>query len=115
MFSRIYNKLFRYVNCPDLESSQYWSLEKQNQFQRKRFLKIFKYHYDNNFAYRAFCSDRGLKRPIDDFKDIKKIPIITKDDFKNIPELKLMKNKYMGSYHTGGSTGEPLEYIGCKN
>ena len=87
MLSRIYNKLFRYVNYPDLESSQYWSLEKQYQFQRKRFLKIFKYHYDNNFAYRTFCSDRGLKRAIDDFKDIKKIPIITKDDLLSFQNL----------------------------
>ena len=115
MLSRIYNKFYRYVNYPDLELSQYWDLEKQNQFQRKRFLKIFKYHYYYNFAYRTFCNDRGLKTAINDFKDIQKIPIITKNDFKNIPELKLMKNKYMGIYHTGGSTGEPLEYIGCKS
>ena len=106
--------LYKNLIYPNLLDSQYWSAEKRKSYQENRFIKIFNYHYTKNPRYKEFCNDNGLIGKINSFKDYLNVPIITKEIFKSNPELKLKKNKYMSSYHTGGSTGEPLEYIGCK-
>ena len=82
-------------------------LQKRNEH---KFIDIFRKAYDKSSFYNQLYTNVGIKKEdIKSTDDIKKLPIITKEDVKQhaeemvvCPRWKLLKN------HTSGTTGTPL-------
>ena len=82
-------------------------LQKRNEH---KFIDIFRKAYDKSSFYNQLYTNVGIKKEdIKSIDDIKKLPIITKEDVKQhaeemvvCPRWKLLKN------HTSGTTGTPL-------
>ena len=82
-------------------------LQKRNEH---KFIDIFRKAYDKSSFYHQLYTNAGIKKEdIKSIDDIKKLPIITKEDVKQhaeemvvCPRWKLLKN------HTSGTTGTPL-------
>lgn len=82
-------------------------LQKRNEH---KFIDIFRKAYDKSSFYNQLYTNVGIKKEdIKSIDDIKKLPIITKEDVKQhaeemvvCPMWKLLKN------HTSGTTGTPL-------
>lgn len=82
-----------------------------NKYNEKLFLKIFYRAYDKSPFYHKLYTEAGIrKEDIKSLKDIKKLPVITKDmvrehadEMRTVPRWMLLKS------HTSGSTGSPLQ------
>lgn len=82
-------------------------------YQSEHLNKIFRHHYENNDAYRAYVTqqgyiEKGNIKPLD-------IPIITKDFFRNHSNDHFIKEYSQVIKHSGGSTGIPLPIHLSKN
>lgn len=95
------------------EKSQWYSDEQIRDYQEQKLRELVAYAYEHVPYYRKQMQDRDLK-PVDiqSLDDLKKMPILTKQDIKkNFNEL--LSDEYdMGSVkkgHTSGTTGTPLE------
>ena len=104
-FAQTYNELME---------SQWYSKEQLEELQLKKLEAIIKHAYENVPYYRKIFDERGLKpKDIQNFGDLKKLPILTKGDVRNNFRDIISRN-YMEFNptlnHTSGSTGEPLSY-----
>jgi len=72
-----------------IEKSQWWSKEKLEEFQNEKLKIIIKHAYKNVPYYKKIFDERKLKpSDIQTKEDLKKLPILTKDDVKkNFHEL----------------------------
>ncbi|PKP61718.1 hypothetical protein CVT91_02170 [Candidatus Atribacteria bacterium HGW-Atribacteria-1] len=99
-----------------LQESQWWSKEKLEEYQMKELEKLLKHAYKNVPYYRRVFDERGLKpKDIQDFDDLKKLPYLTKDEFRdNFNNKKIIsKNIKLSKLplsHTSGTTGKPLQF-----
>jgi len=80
-----------------------------------KFKKVLEYAYNNNTYYREKYEKEGIRpEDIKSIEDIKKIPILTKQEVKE-NTLKILSctdsNKYIVKGSTGGSTGAPMTYF----
>jgi len=96
----------------ELLSSQYWSEERLRENQLARLTALLKYCYENNDFYRSRFDASGF-HPEDfrDFADLKKIPVLTKDDIRRAGDGLFSRNfSRENTMHkrTGGSTGVPV-------
>lgn len=97
-----------------LKKSQWWSRAQIAELQNKKLRAIIHHAYDNVSYYRRIFSQFGITP--DDIKtknDLKKIPVLTKDDIrKNLPDLvaKNIRKSERIEAHSSGSTGEPMKY-----
>ena len=95
-----------------LNDSQYWSKEKQQQYQLKRLKYLIKHVHQYVPYYRDFLNNNNLS--VNDFNtldDIKKMPKINKSILQeNIEEFIDIRYSKDNLFHrtTGGSTGTPL-------
>jgi len=90
------------------------SAEEIAERQWRKLERLLKHAYENVPYYRRVFDERGLKpRDIRDFDDLRKLPILTKQDIRdhlsdlvarNIPETELV------DAFTGGSTGIPMRF-----
>jgi len=101
-------------NFKFLEKSQWWSKEELQKYQNKKLRALIKHAYENVPYYHHEWRKLNLKlQDIKTIKDLRKIPIITKEDIrKNFNDFKskdfaVRKPKPSA---TGGSTGEPLKF-----
>ncbi len=95
-----------------LQKSQYWSREKLEEYQMQQLQNLLNHCYVNVPYYRRIFDERRLlPKDIRSFRDLRKLPCLTKDIImkelnnliaKNIPKSKL------ASLRTSGSTGIPL-------
>ena len=96
----------------DLAKSQFLSTDEMTQMQFERLTSLFSSAYENNDFYRNRFNSVGFAP--NDFKnlsDLKKLPILTKDDIRNTGAKLFSKGfNQDNSVHkrTGGSTGVPL-------
>ncbi len=97
-----------------LQESQWWTREKLEEYQMQQLEKLLKHAYDNVPYYRKVFDEKGLKpKDIQDFDDLKKLPYLTKDAFKQHFEELVAKNiklKNLSMSHTSGTTGKPLQF-----
>jgi len=112
-------KFLRYANIfwktyNFLKRSQWWDRDRLEDYQLEQLSNLLEHAYKNVPFYRKIFDERGLKpNDIQDFEDLKELPIITKDDIrKNLKDMiarNFPKNtiEYM---NTGGSTGDPLGF-----
>lgn len=111
--SKIKHYLDTYM-LPNLEVSQYWSLDEQVNYQSDRLTSIYRHHFKNTLIYRKLCQKEGLNEySIKGIEDIKKLPIVERCWFQNNSKVRNVRYQYGALMHTGGSTGELLEYMGC--
>jgi len=97
-----------------LQESQWWSREKLEEYQMQQLSKLLHHAYENVPYYRKTFDERGLKpKDIQDFNDLKKLPLLDKDEIKKHRGefiSKIHKKCHLESAHTGGSTGSPLHF-----
>jgi len=99
-----------------LQESQWWSKEKLEEYQMRQLEKLLKHAYKNVPYYRRVFDERGLKpKDIKDFDDLKKLPYLTKDTFRdNFNNKKIIakniKLSRLPMSHTSGTTGKPLQF-----
>jgi len=97
-----------------LQESQWWSREKLEEYQMQQLSKLLQHAYENVPYYRRVFDERGLKpKDIQDFSDLKKLPCLTKDDFKKHFNGLVAQNinlKYLPMSHTSGTSGKPLQF-----
>ncbi len=105
---RSYPFIKKYVK--EIEGMYAMSPSELKKRQEQKFIDIFRKAYDKSSFYHQLYCDAGIKKEdIKSLDDIKKLPIITKeqvkqyaDDMVVCPRWKLLKN------HTSGTTGTPL-------
>lgn len=97
-----------------LQKSQWWSKEKLEDYQMQQLIKLLNYAYENVPYYQRIFDERGLKpKHIQNFDDLKKLPCLTKDIFKqHFSELisKNVKLNGLPMISTSGTTGKPLQF-----
>ena len=110
-----YNKVF-WDTYNFLKESQWWSKKKLEEYQMRELEKLLKHAYENVPCYRRIFDERGLKpKDIQNFDDLKKLPYLTKDTFrerfnrKEIISKNINLSKMLMS-HTSGTTGKPLQF-----
>ena len=97
-----------------LNKSQWWSKDQIAELQNKKLRMLIRHAYDNVPYYHRIFSQRGITpESIKTKEDLKKIPVLTKDDIrKNLPDLiaRNIRPSDRIESHSSGSTGEPLKY-----
>ena len=77
-FSKIYKKKFEFF----LES-QWWSKDAINEYKNEQFIKILKHAYFTTNYYRNIIDEHGYNiSSFQNLDDIKKHPILTKEDIR---------------------------------
>jgi phenylacetate-coenzyme A ligase PaaK-like adenylate-forming protein len=104
-YARHVNQLAIYKNY--LENQYYYSKDEIIAYQEKQFQYIFKFHFENNKAYRNFLLKKSNTINPHNF-DINNIPIIKRNFFKdNLGKYAIQKKIHYTKF-SGGSTGNPL-------
>lgn len=95
-----------------LDKSQYWDEDKIGKYRIEKFKSLVKHAYENVPYYTESFNKIGLTpQDIKSLEDIKKIPILTKNDVRENFDLLLAnnwKNEIFFQTKTGGTTGPPL-------
>ena len=97
-----------------LKSFQYKELNYIRAFQLNRFTNLIHHAYEKIPMYRTFYDSHDFKpTQIQNYEDIKKVPIITRDIMQSFSldqriDAKISENNVRKS-RTSGSTGQPLE------
>ncbi|MCD4675631.1 MAG: hypothetical protein K8S18_06485 [Desulfobacula sp.] len=97
-----------------LLNSQFWPLDKLEEYQWTKLMKLLSYSYKNIKFYRKLFNKLDINpAKINSFKDFSKIPMLTKstiqNNFNDLTSDLINKNEmYLDS--TGGSTGQPLNF-----
>jgi phenylacetate-CoA ligase len=98
----------------NLMESQWYAKEQLVELQIKNLKSTINHAYQNVPYYTNLFNERGLKpKDIQDFRDLKKVPILTKDDVRK--HLNSLKAQYLDQYkpilsHTSGSTGTAMDF-----
>jgi len=100
---------------PEIERTERMSRDGLRDYQSRKLRRLIKHAYENVQYYYEIMKERGLvPQDIKTIEDIKLLPVLTKEQVKK-NRLKLIARDYRGRkvFHatTGGSTGEPLEYL----
>ena len=102
-----------------LQESQWWSMEKLEEYQMQKLEKLLRHAYDNVPYYRRVFDERDLKpKDIQSLDDLRKLPFTTKEDIKKHGADFLAKNFDVNKLvptRTGGSTGSPTDFYISKS
>ena len=92
-----------------------WSKEEIRDWQEEQLQRIVNQAYHHTIYWKRIFDERGLKpSDIQTMDDLKKLPILTKNDIRdhyneivpdNLEEFQYRKDQ------TGGTTGEPMRYL----
>lgn len=104
-----------YMQLRFLKESQWWSKEQLIAYQNKKLQDLIEHAYKNVPYYTEVMKERGLQpKDITTVEDLKKLPILTKEIFKeNYPQKLISKDisKYkILNRSSSGSTGTPIQY-----
>ncbi len=104
------NKRLSFKRNIDLNKSQWWTLNKLEEFQNQRLRKIVKYAYENIPGYRRKFDEAKVRpKDIRTKDDLSKLPIITREELQNNEDF-VNRKLISGTLYTGGSTGTSLKY-----
>ena len=115
MIGRIIKRVrrFSFERKINLNESQYWSLNRLEDFQNERLRKIIKYAYEKIPGYRRkFNEAKVTPRDIRTKNDLWKLPITTREELQNNKDF-VNEKLISGTLYTGGSTGTSLKYYDC--
>ncbi len=97
-----------------LQKSQWWSREKLEQYQLEQLSKLLNHSYKNVPYYKNVFNEIGLKpKDIKTIDDLKKLPTLTKDKFRENYKFLTANNFKINDLitsHTSGTTGKPLQW-----
>ncbi len=97
-----------------LNESQYWDVNKHEEYQMSQLKKLINHAYDTVPYYNRLFNNIGIKpNDIKDFNDLKKIPYLTKEIIQNNKDELISTRYKKSSLHyvtTGGSTGIPMGF-----
>jgi len=109
-----------YAHLKELEKSQYYSLDSLEALQLERLKNLLVHARENAPFYRKRFKDAGFNpASLKYLDDLKKIPVLTKDDIlANLDQLvaKNFREKEIHESHTGGTTGVKVHFYrdnGC--
>lgn len=110
--SRTYRQWLRF-----LDESEYWPLEKIQQWQLQQVKRIVEYAYNNTEGYKQLYREANANpADIRTLEDIERLPFVTKELLRDNIELFSVKSKSRIYSTTGGSTGIPFGfYSAIKN
>jgi phenylacetate-CoA ligase len=128
--NKIYVKLLKSVMLPfadrvmstkimhyyhQIHRMRLWSNIEVENWQNKNLKRLINHAYNNTKYYRQLFDEKSLRPDdVNSIKDLDKIPILTKKDiianFDNLIPNNISKIKYK-SKATGGSSGDPLNYL----
>ena len=95
-----------------LQETQWWSKDQLEEYQLEQLQALVKHAYENVPYYRHAFDERRLKpQDITSLDDLRKLPLLTKEDVRNNSEDLLSRGvdrEGLRLYTTGGSTGVPL-------
>ena len=98
-----------------LKSSEFWSRDEIENYQRNKLKELFKHCFNNVKYYNELFNKYNVNIESNYiFDEIKKLPILTKKDIiNNYNDLisEDFKNRLYTTGATGGSTGEPLKFL----
>lgn len=113
----LYKKRYQGVHREYLEflrKSQGYSRYQIENMKLESLSNLLKYVYKNVPFYQNFFDKRGFKpEDIKNEENLRKLPIVTKDDLRKNPELFIsneFKSNELISIHTSGTTGTPLTF-----
>ena len=108
-FSDFYESKFNF-----LLESEWWDINRIEEYKNEQFLKLINYSYNNTRYYKNVIDEHGYS--ISDFKtidDLEKLPILTKEDvrenFTDIISLSYPSNEMIEN-KTSGSSGKALSF-----
>ena len=101
--------IHRYIS--EIEQMYEMDSDILRQRNEKSFLSLFRRAYDKSAFYKKLYHDAGItKDEIKSLDDIKKLPVITKEDVKqNVEEILTVAKWKVIKNHTSGTTGTPLK------
>lgn len=104
-----------------LYKSQWWNKEQLIEYQNIKLKSLIRYAYNNVQFYKNLYDNNDINiEDINNINDIKKLPIISKDDIiahfntGQIMAKHIKKNSYIFS-QSSGSTGKRIQYFLSKN
>lgn len=105
-----YNDLF-WLTYDMIEKTKGWGIQQFREYQLQKLKMLIHYAYDKTRYYRRMFDEYGWKpQNFQNFHDIEKIPILTKDILKNnLNELRGIPIRNCIAVTTGGSTGIPTK------
>ena len=110
------NSMVWYKRIQDMNT---WSREKIKVWQEAQLQRIVHQAYEHTVYWRRVFDERGLKpSDIQTAEDLKKLPIITKDDIRAHYEKLVPDNAEQFRHRvgkTGGTTGEPMQFLDDEN
>ena len=96
----------------ELERSQYYDAAQLRALQLQKLQTMLQHAYDETTYYKQLFDDIGLKpADIKTESDLKKIPLLGKDQVRHDPDAFLarsLRDGYLSEFKTGGSTGKPV-------
>jgi len=102
-----------------LEESQWWSSQELQEFQANKLKRLLDFAYARNPFYRRRFQEAGIApNSIKDFQDLKRIPVLTKEDVTHsLQELRSIGfgEKDLRRDKTSGSTGKNLHFYFDRN
>lgn len=112
-FKYRYGKMF-HNTCLFLNQVDNWSYSETKEYQFNELKKILKHSHNNVPFYGKLFAEYGFDPKIQSFKDLDKLPILTKEIINNNFDELISKN-YRGNkilFKTSGSVGERLKFYG---
>lgn len=96
----------------ELQEQQWNFLEENQAIQAGKLYKLLKYSSENILYYKKVVQERGIKIREDRvFDDLKNFPFLTKKIIhEHFDEFYKFRDKTYYLNHSGGSTGEPVEF-----
>ena len=108
-FGRVFWETYDFLN-----RSQWWDRGKLEEYQIKELSRLLKHAYQNVPYYRKIFDELGLKPgDIQSYADLRKLPCLTKDAFKQNFDKLIATNVNRDDLfadHTSGTTGKPLQF-----
>ena len=108
-YGHMYRKQYKF-----LQEAQWWTKEKQEEYQMEQITKLLNHAYENVPYYTKVFNEKGIKpKDIQNFNDLKQLPYLTKEiireNLKDLTAVNYKKSKLFLKT-TGGTSALPMSF-----